>query len=628
MAMIELRTFGPVTVRIAGEEPPARLLWRKHLALLVYLALSPRRTRGRDQLIGLLWADKAEPAARHSLNEAVRVLRRAAGDDAVETANGQLRLGDVECDVDRFDALARASSWVEAAALVEGEFLEGFSVPGASAFEDWLSAERAAWRSRAVEALVRASEVLLAAGDAAGAAGAGQRAAGIDPLSDAATRAAMRALALAGERGLAIDCLRRLERDLASLGSTPDPATIALAERIRTERPAPAPPRAADAASRRPPLVGRATPLSQLLDCWQEAAGRGTPALMLVDGEAGLGKSRLAEEVAGRARLAGAAVSIARAVEGDAAEPWNGLLALAGPELREARGTGAAASGALARLAESLPEWADRFPGARGAEAMTTGRAFTSVLRAAAEEQPVLLVVDDAQWLDRESLLALLATLRDLAGLPLGVLLTVSPRAVPAALDEARARIGRDHPGCAVRLEPLTEADIATLARWALPRLQGAALERLVRRVSTDSAGLPLLTFELLHAVALGLELDPSASWPAPFRTLEETLPGDLPDSVVSAVRVAFNRLGADARTVLCAAAVSGRRCTAADLVAGTGLQAAAVTAALDELEWGRWLESDARGYGFVARVVGEIVNRDMVTPGQRRRLRPGHLDA
>ena len=627
--MIELHTFGPVTVRIAGEEPPARLLWRKHLALLVYLALSPRRTRGRDQLIGLLWADKAEAAARHSLNEAVRVLRRAAGDDAVETANGQLRLGHIECDVDRFDALARSSSWVEAAALVEGEFLEGFSVPGASGFEDWLSAERASRRGRAVDALVRASEVLLATGDAAGAAAAGQRAAGIDPLSDAAARAAMRALALAGERGLAIDCLRRLERDLAAaLGSAPDPVTIALAERIRSERPAPALPRATGAASRRPPLVGRATPLSHLLACWQEAAGGGAPALMIVDGEAGMGKSRLAEEVAARARLAGAAVSIARAVEADAAEPWNGLLALAGPELLEARGTGAAAPGALARLAEALPDWADRFPGARTVEPMPTGRAFASVLRAAAEENPVLLLVDDAQWLDRESLLAILAALRDLAGLPLGVLLTVSPRGVPAALDEARARIGRDHPGCAVRLEPLTEAGIAELAHWALPRLEGEAHERLVRRVSTDSAGLPLLTFELLHAVALGLELDPAASWPAPFRTLEETLPGDLPDSVVSAVRVAFNRLGADARAVLSAAAVLGGRCTTADLVTGTGLPAAAVSAALDELEWGRWLESDARGYGFVARVVGEIVNRDMVTPGQRRRLRPAHRDA
>ena len=629
LAVIELRAFGPVTVRIAGGEPPARLLWRKHLALLVYLALSPRRTRGRDQVIGLLWADKPEAAARHSLNEAVRVLRRAAGDDALQTVNGQLRLDRVDCDIDRFDALVRSASWVEAAALVEGDFLEGFSVPGAHAFEDWLSAERAKLRGRAVDALVRASEALLAAGHAARAAEAGQRAAGIDPLSDAAARAAMRALALTGERGLAIGCFRRLERDLdASLGSTPDPATIALAARIGIERPAPAPPRAADLASRRPPLVGRAMPLSQLLGCWQDAAGRPAPALMIVDGEAGMGKSRLADEVAARARLAGAAVTIARAVEGDVAEPWNGLLALAGRGLLEARGSGAAAPGALARLAEALPEWADRFPGARGAEGMNLGRAFAAVLRAAAEEQPVLLLVDDAQWLDRESLLAILASLRDLAGLPLGVLLTVAPHAVPAALDEARARIGRDHPGCAVRLEPLAEADISELARWALPRLEGAALERLVRRVRIDSAGLPLLTFELLHAVSLGLELDPSASWPAPFRTLEETLPGDLPDSVVSAVRVAFNRLGGEARAVLCAAAVIGGRSTPAQLVAATGLTGAAVAAALDELEWGRWLESDARGYGFVARVIGEIVSRDMVTPGQRRRLLPARRDA
>ncbi len=629
MPLIELRTFGPVTVRIAGEPPPPRLLWRKHLALLVYLALSPRRTRARDQLIGLLWSDKEEAAARHSLNEAVRVLRRAAGDDAVDTANGQLRLCDVDCDADRFDALARSGAWVEAAALVEGDVLEGCSVPGASAFEDWLSAERATRRNRAVDVLVRASGARLGAGDTTGAAGLARRALQLDPVSEVAGRAAMRALALAGERSAALECFQRLTQELtAALDLAPGPETAALAERIRRERVAPARANADHGPSRRSPLVGRAAELGQLLDCWRMAVERRAPALLIVDGEPGMGKSRLAEEVASRARLNGAVIAAGRAVEADVAEPWNGVLALAGGGLQVARGVGAAPPEALAAFAHVLPDWADRFPGASGATPMTVGRALSGVLRAAAEDQPVLVLVDDAQWLDRDSLLAILAALRDLSGLPLGVLLTVAPRSLPDPLDDARARIGRDYPGCAVRLEPFRDDAIAELARWAVPRLDDAAIGRLVRRVHADSAGLPLLTFELLHAISLGLEIDQSASWPTPFRTLDSTLPGDLPDSVVSAVRVGFNRLGADARAALCAAAVLGGRVTAAQVAAAAELSPRAAAAALDELEWGRWLASDARGYGLVARIVGEIIARDMVTPGHRRRIRAARAGA
>ncbi|MGH7536248.1 MAG: AfsR/SARP family transcriptional regulator, partial [Gemmatimonadales bacterium] len=142
--MIECRTLGPVQLSLDGAPAPAELLWRKHLALLVYLARSPRLTRSREHLIGLLWADKPESAARHSLNEAIRLLRRCAGDDSVDTAAGQVRFAPdlIRLDVDELERHAASRAWSQAAALVTSEFLEGFSVPGASGFEDWLAAER------------------------------------------------------------------------------------------------------------------------------------------------------------------------------------------------------------------------------------------------------------------------------------------------------------------------------------------------------------------------------------------------------------------------------------------------------------------------------------------------------
>ena len=135
------------------------------------------------------------------------------------------------------------------------------------------------------------------------------------------------------------------------------------------------------------------------------------------------------------------------------------------------------------------------------------GRALVEVLRAAADEQPVTLALDDAQWLDADSVLALGAALRDLAGAPLTLVFATSPYPPRPDLDELRTRIGRDFEGGAVRLRTLDRATIRGLAQQMLPGYNAVALDRVVRRVATDSAGLPLLAVELLRAVALGLDL-------------------------------------------------------------------------------------------------------------------------
>src|SRR2546426_1429061 len=96
--------LGPARVTLDGAPAPPELLWRKHLALLIYLARSPRRARTREHLLGLLWADRDERQARHSLSEALRVLRRSLGQERVLTDVDQVRLADdaVALDCDRF----------------------------------------------------------------------------------------------------------------------------------------------------------------------------------------------------------------------------------------------------------------------------------------------------------------------------------------------------------------------------------------------------------------------------------------------------------------------------------------------------------------------------------------------
>ena len=142
----------------------------------------------------------------------------------------------------------------------------------------------------------------------------------------------------------------------------------------------------------------------------------------------------------------------------------------------------------------------------------------------------------------------------------------------------------------------------------------------MARRLATDSAGIPLILVELAAAVANGMEQG-TASWPAPFRTLEDTLPGDLPGQLIAAFRVSFRRLSPAAQSALTAAAVLGERAPLERIAAVAELPIAEAERAVDELEWTRWLESEPRGYAFVARIAREVVVRDMMTVGQRRRL-------
>jgi DNA-binding SARP family transcriptional activator len=624
--MIACRTLGPPEITMDGGLAPPELTWRKHLALLVYLARSPRG-RTREHLAGLLWADRPDASARHSLNVALHAIRRHAGDASVETTAGTIRLtpGALRLDVDALEACASRSDWSGAAQLVAGEFMEGFAVPGASGFEDWLASERTAWRNRGVDVLVRRCDDLLRDGQAQEAAAVALRAATLDPRSELAERAVIRALALAGDPAAAMDHFTAFARRLElEFGTHPEAETAALAARVREQRRArPAARAGAPAPPESLPLVGRETELQRPLDCL--AVARATPraSALVIEGESGMGKTRLLEEVLARARLDGWTVASARAVEADAEQPWSGALTLARGGLLGATGIGGAPAPALRALAAILPEWADRFPGAGSAPSdWPLGRALSEVFRAAVEEQAVVLAVDDSQWLDRESLLALLAALRDLATAPLVLALGVAPQPARDDLDELRRHLGREVGGCAVHVGALGPAALTALARQLLPRYTEVELDRVVRRVAIDSAGVPLLAVELLRAVALGLDLGATqAAWPEPAKTLDQSLPGDLPDAVVAAIRIGYRRLSLDGQRVLAAASICGDRVPAERLLRALRMPEAAVHAALDELEWQRWLVSEPRGYGFVARIVRQVIERDMLTPGQRRRL-------
>jgi DNA-binding SARP family transcriptional activator len=617
---VELRLLGTPLVLVDGGPPSADLEWKKHKALLIYLACSGDRARSRDHLGELLWP--SGNTAR-SLSQGLVPIRKALGDEGVESDGDIVRLkpGSLRLDLDDVRRLAAAGEWSRAATIVRGQFCEGLAIKGASSFEDWLSTHRLQWRPTAVGILVHDAERLVAEGDLNGALIQFHRASDIDPLAEPALRGLMRALALDDQRNAALEEYHLFLKRLAdTLGGEASPELRSLADRLLGTRPRQE--RNIDPlTSRRAPLVGRSLELVALLELWRMARGDRRPVLATVTGDAGSGKSRLAEEISSRVRLEGATVAAVRLVPADRQSPDCVILGLARGGLLDARGLTAAPPEALASLARRLPEWADRYPGG-GASSLNLGEAVGQVLRTVAEEEPVLLLVDDVQWSEPAALDALDALLRDLEHHPLLLLLVLETGTDDGVADRLRSRVGRDRPGKTLRLLSLSLPEVHELTRWGLPNLGEEQVARVARRVYADSAGLPFIAIELLHALALGLDLGRvKGAWPEPFRTLTQTLPGGLPDSVVAALRVGFRRLSLPAQSVLRVLAVVNEKISAQLLVPLLECGANEVDSALDELEWQRWLNADAQGYTFVARIAREVILQDMTTPGQRERV-------
>lgn len=620
--MILCRTLGPVEISVDGSPAPAELLWRKNLALLIYLAHSPGQTRGRDHLIGLLWSDKPESAARHSLNEALRSLRRVLGENGLSTTAQQVRIepGAVALDTTQLQERIRARDWTAAESLVTGEFMESFALPDAAEFQQWLDTERQIWTRRSTEALTARAGELLTAGAVNEAIETADRGLRIDRFAEPLLRVLLRALALGNNRPAALERFERFARLMKDeLAAAPEPDTLELVERIRkgADKPVPTAPNAAVS----PPLVGRGAQMHQVLEAWEQCRTQAEAALLLVHGDPGMGKTHFLDEIRPRLELDGAAVMAVRAVAADREHPGGVLLGLARGGLLGLKGISGAPPSALVTFAATDPEWREAY-GHLSAESVPVGRALCEILETGMDEQPAALIVDDAQWSDRESLLALDQALRDLARRPLLVILAAGTEPAREELDALQVATAKDIPGVIVRLDAFTGADLRALARWWFPNYRDNDLERICRRIGTDSAGIPLLAAELFRAVADGLDLsDSRLTWPSPFRTLDHSLPSDLPDAVVAAIRMRYRRLSPGAQQLLAAASVLEDRFDArlAGCLLDRRPEELAVT--LDELEWTRWLVSDARGYTFAARVMKEVVKQDMLTPGQRRRV-------
>jgi DNA-binding SARP family transcriptional activator len=237
---IEIRTLGGLHVLVDGEEDPRLSAQPARAALLVFLSVEGDVSR--DQVQALLWSRLPPDRARHSLNQALHLLRRELGEDWVVSEGNRLRVSErVLVDAREFEARAAGPSPAEALPLYQGHFLEGWHPPGDPEFEHW--ADRARLRFSRLHRDLRRRRLasLRAPDDAETALQVAREWVGLDPSEDEAQHALIESLARCGHRSEALEAYEVYETALERDDLSPLGHTVAMVRRIRAGEGLPAP---------------------------------------------------------------------------------------------------------------------------------------------------------------------------------------------------------------------------------------------------------------------------------------------------------------------------------------------------------------------------------------------------
>jgi DNA-binding SARP family transcriptional activator len=589
-----IRFLGEATATVDGRPLP-ELAAPRMQRLLARVALAGEAGVPRDRLASELWPDSSASQARTNLRKLLHDLRRAlpepggvldADTRTVQWCGG----GHAWLDVLGFTDAAGGRDPEEAVRCYGGDLLPACD-------DDWVVAERERLRRLAVDVLAGLTARATSRRDDADVVEHARRLLTIDPLHEPACRLLMDALVRRGERSEALRVYDRLATGLAGdLGVAPEPATTAVATRIRGA------PRAFRA---RPALIGRSAEWRAADDAWRDAAG-GRARLLLVTGETGIGKSRLVEELTRRVAADGHAVAYGRAYEAAGRPPWGPVIDwLRSEPVRACLDTlGGTWLVELARLLPELRLVHPQLPD--GPPATDVGRRhhlLDAVRRAfLAPGRPLLLVVDDLQWCDTDTVELCGYLVQSSPSAPLLVAATVrDDDAGEAAVARLRRHLAPAGVVSTIALGPLDPASTAAMATAVGRRPLGRDA---AARLWEETEGNPLFVVE---AVRAGF---------GPDRTRRATLT----PTVQAVITARLERLSPGSRRLAEVAATIGREFTTAVLATAAGRTEDDVTDDLDEL-WQHHIvrERDA-AYDFSHDRLRDVTLR-LISPARRRTL-------
>jgi DNA-binding CsgD family transcriptional regulator len=342
-------------------------------------------------------------------------------------------------------------------------------------------------------------------------------------------------------------------------------------------------------------LVGRETELAVAAAAVRDL-GEGRASVLVVEGEGGIGKTRLVQDLIGDARSRGVAVFSGQAHPFERTRPFGVVAAALGLSRRSQEG----------RRAEIGSLLAGEGGGAGGDLQFRIVEEIVDLVETWCVERPVLLVAEDVHWADSASLLAVMSLVRQLPLAPLLVVLTVRPAPLPTEvarlLDDLAAGGARS-----LRLEPLSSDEVVVLARQMLGAAPGPALTSMLAK----AGGNPLWAVAILRSLADGgmLRRDGDVVEPTTFE-----LPASLSDLVVRRLR----HLSPATLELLQVTAVLGDAVSLRDVAAVVGQPPAELAGRLRDAFEARLLDEADDRVVFRHELVHDAVYQHVPPPARR----------
>ncbi len=584
-----IHLFGALRVYQDGHLFP--LSGEKTLTLFAYLVLNPRRPHHREQLADMLYMDAPYDRARRNFSDTLYRLQKALGRDWFDVEGDVVALRTNELlwvDAWEFERLAgsdQVDHLQKAIDLYTGDLLPEL-------YADWLVTERELRRNQYLTALERLAAVQEKKGELQQALLTLRRLVLAEPLHEPAHQIYLRLLGRMQRYGEALahyDYLRTLM--LSELGAEPLAETRLIAETIEHER---------DLATiqivteEQTPFVGRNVERATMLAA-VEAMLKGKGTIIAIEGEAGIGKTRLLREIAASVRWRGASLLQGQASETPNASPFSPLTdalrpLFNSPHLLQLEAL--LASETLAALAPLYPNW-DTKAALYDVSPQQASNRFYSALQKfgeiLAQLTPTVFVLDDLQWADSVLWKSLEGFARGLVRGG-GLFIVVYRHPDIETMPGWEVIQNWDRAGIIkfITLEPLTIEEVAQLVGQNKPADPAA--------IHARTSGNPFYIHQWLA--------DPNLDFPTPHKTILHHL----------------QTLSPTARLAIDSASILGETIPYRLWSEVAGLPPLTLAGSNDELMAKRWLQPSISGITFTHDLVRTAVYNE-IEPKRRRRL-------